>query len=117
MQVMDEATALSRVGDDRELLQDLASLFLRESSKLLKAIEDALATGNPQQLKVAAHSMKGSVDTFAARPAYEAAFQLETLGRSGTMAGTGDAFLVLKKEVDRLICHLQELALGTTSKN
>ena len=77
----------------------------------------ALTANDPQRLKVAAHSMKGSVDSFAAKPAYEAAFRLESLGRSGSMAGAGDAFEVLKKELDRLMNHLTGLAHGAASRN
>ena len=61
-----------------------------------------VAAGDASALKSAAHTLKGAVDNFAARPTFEAAWRLENLGRNGTLADASQALSALEKELDRL---------------
>jgi PAS domain S-box-containing protein len=109
-EVLDLATALARVGEDRELLQELAELFLQECPRLMQRVRAALADQDPLQLKCAAHSLKGSIDSFAAKDAYDAALALEISGRNGNLVGAREACAVLEKEVKRLTEALDSFA-------
>jgi hypothetical protein len=53
--------------------------------------------------------MKGSVGTFSARAAMEAARGLEEMGRSGDLAGAEAGLANLEEEIERLIRVLQAL--------
>jgi two-component system sensor histidine kinase/response regulator len=112
-EVVDREVALARVDGDEGLLADLAKLFCEESPKLLSAVQDAVAKRDIAALKRAAHSLKGSISTFAARDATEAALRLEDLARAGELAGAEDAYRLLVAQVERLKQALEGLGSGS----
>jgi two-component system, sensor histidine kinase and response regulator len=101
-EVLDLSAALSRVGDDRELLGELASLFLEEAPRLTQDIAAAIAANDARALRAAAHSLKGAVDNFAAKGAFAAAWRLETMGRNGNLFGAAETFAELETELRQL---------------
>jgi signal transduction histidine kinase/DNA-binding response OmpR family regulator len=58
--VIDLAAALERLNGDTALWAELVELFLRDTPQLLQQIEAALASGDVEALRRAAHSVKGS---------------------------------------------------------
>ena len=79
---LDESLALSRVGGDVDLLKEVIELFLDDYPSTLEKIKSAVAASDASALEHSAHSLKGSVSTFGASRAFEAAFTLEKQGRS-----------------------------------
>jgi HPt (histidine-containing phosphotransfer) domain-containing protein len=57
-----------------------------------------------------AHRLKGSVVTFAAAPAGDAALALELMGRDGQIDAAPEAFTRLELEIGRLVQALKPLA-------
>jgi two-component system, sensor histidine kinase and response regulator len=112
-EVVDREVALARVDGDEGLLADLAKLFCEESPKLLSAVQDAVAKRDTAALKRAAHSLKGSLSTFAARDATEAALRLEDLARAGELEGAEDAYRLLVAQLERLKQALEGLGSGS----
>ena len=112
--VIDRKTALARIDGDEALLGELAGLFCHESVRMISAVQDAVARQNADDLHRAAHFLKGSVATFAAQPAFEAALKLETIARSGEFTGAEDAQAALETEVERLRSELQELIAASS---
>jgi two-component system sensor histidine kinase/response regulator len=112
-EIVDREVALARVDGDEGLLADLAKLFCEESQKLLSAVQDAVAKRDTAALKHAAHSLKGSLSTFAARDATEAALRLEDLARAGELEGAEDAYRLLAAQVERLKQALESLGSGS----
>jgi two-component system sensor histidine kinase/response regulator len=108
--VLDKAAALARAGEDQELLRELAELFLYECPRIMTDIHAAIGAGDAFRLKCAAHSLKGSIDNFAAPAAHEAASRLENLGRNGNLAGAQEAWSALTREIGRLQPILSRLA-------
>jgi two-component system, sensor histidine kinase and response regulator len=98
--VFDKEVALSRVGGDVELLKEIAVLFLDDYPKSLKELREAVAARDAKRVERSAHGLKGSVSNFGARPAVDAAFELESMGRAQQLF-----------EVERVLCSL-ELALA-----
>jgi two-component system sensor histidine kinase/response regulator len=96
----DRAVALSRVGGDAELLKEIAILFLDDYPKSLTELHEAVHAGDARRLERSAHGLKGSVSNFGARPAVDAAMQLEIMGRAQKMV-----------EVEQVL-HTLELALA-----
>ena len=84
--VLDLQLALARVGGDKQLLQEIAVLFIEECPRAFAEIQEAVATGDAAKLENAAHALKGSVANFGARNAVEAAFCLEQMGRTKQMS-------------------------------
>jgi two-component system sensor histidine kinase/response regulator len=98
--VFDRAVALSRVGGDVELLKEIAILFLDDYPKSLTELHEAVEAGDARRVERSAHGLKGSVSNFGARPAVDAAMQLETMGRAQKLV-----------EVEHVL-HTLELALA-----
>ncbi len=109
---LDKKVALTRVGGDQALLIDLGRLFSGESAKLLAAIRDAADRKDIEALQNAAHSLKGSVATFAADEAFEAATKVEKLASSGDLTAINEAISSLAFEIERVLSALGELADG-----
>jgi two-component system, sensor histidine kinase and response regulator len=101
--------ALERVDGDVELLAELAGLFLEDCPQLIHQIREAVASGNAHNLQHAAHTLKGSVGNFCAKPAFDAAYQLEVMGRDQELSQADKALLLLEQEIDRLRPLLEEI--------
>jgi PAS domain S-box-containing protein len=114
--VIDLEEMLSRVDGDEELMLELVGLFLEEYAGLLLNIEEALAQGNCQELEFAAHTLKGSVGNFGAKSAYDAAWNLEMMGREGDLSGAAEAYVALQAEIDRLQPALAKLTSEVVSQ-
>ena len=107
---LDYAVALERLGGDEELLQEVAGLFLEEYPTLMAEIHAAVQTGNAHRLERAAHSLKGSVSNFGADCAVQAALGLETIGRSGDLAGAKEALVELEAVMAKLHPSFEQIA-------
>ena len=94
-QVMDIEAAMARVDGDEDLLREIACLFVGSCPELVGQIRDAIDRADGKALENAAHTLKGSVGNFGAKPAYEAALRLEMLGRSGDMSKADEALAAL----------------------
>jgi PAS domain S-box-containing protein len=102
LQQLDEALALSRVGGDIELLKEVVELFLEDYPTTFEKIKVAVDGQDAPALEHHAHSLKGSVSTFGASRAFEAAFALEKQGRSGDLSGARDGLAELEKALEAL---------------
>jgi PAS domain S-box-containing protein len=102
LQQLDESLALSRVGGDVDLLKEVVELFLDDYPSTFEKIKGAVASRDATALEHHAHSLKGSVSTFGANRAFEAAFTLEKQGRSGDLTGATDGLLQLEKALEAL---------------
>jgi two-component system sensor histidine kinase/response regulator len=106
---LDESVALSRVGGDVELLREVIGLFLDDYPQSLDMIRDAVARGDQSSLERHAHSLKGSVSTFGAQEAFEAAMALEKQGRTGDLAQAQDGLSRLEHALATLRPELEAL--------
>ena len=99
---LDESLALSRVGGDLDLLKEVVELFLDDYPSTFEKIRAAVISRNATALEHHAHSLKGSVSTFGANRAFEAAFTLEKQGRSGDLTDAPDGLLQLEQALAAL---------------
>jgi CheY-like chemotaxis protein len=109
-EVMDRAEALARVGGDLKLLRELAQVFLDSTPAQLAELHAALGRRDVQAVRCAAHALKGSVGTFGARIALEAAGRVEALARSGDLAGAEGACPALEEALAALQPAIAALA-------
>ncbi|WP_149108331.1 response regulator [Limnoglobus roseus] len=105
----DTVGALERTGGDKDLLKELAGLFLDEVPTLMGQINEGIANRDGPGLRMAAHTLKGSAGTFAAAETCDAAWRLEQAGRDEVWADTAAAWVALEAAVGRLVPALQEL--------
>jgi signal transduction histidine kinase/DNA-binding response OmpR family regulator len=108
--VFDRAALLNYVDSDRELLSRVLERFREKRPQLLAKIQEAIAHADSPALEFSAHKLKGVVGNFFAKPAWEAAFRLETLGNEGNLQEAHRAYAVLEQEMDRLKLALDELS-------
>jgi HPt (histidine-containing phosphotransfer) domain-containing protein len=108
--LFDRESALARVGDDEELLAELVKIFLEDYPNNVRAIQEALAQGNPELLERAAHSLKGAVANFGAEDAVKEAFALECLGRARDLQPANGNLERLCRVLDQLDHELRPLA-------
>lgn len=107
---LDKAVALDRLGGDEELLKEVAALFLDEYPTLMAEIEAAIQSKNAHQLERAAHSLKGSVSNFGSDAAYQAAYEIEKMGRANELANSETAFTHLVRVMEAIRPELTALA-------
>lgn len=104
--VLDWSAALETLEGDQDLLYELVEVFFKEASAMMDAIRTAIEDQDPEELRRSAHTLKGAVRVFAAEPATEAAFTLETMGREKQLDGSEKALQQLEKEIDALLDEL-----------
>jgi HPt (histidine-containing phosphotransfer) domain-containing protein len=81
-------------------------MFLVEVPAWMDKLEKAIAAGNAEEVNRVAHTIKGGVSTFAAKEAYDAAFQLETIGREKNLQAAPAAWRRLQEAIARLTAAL-----------
>ncbi|MFH1861940.1 MAG: PAS domain S-box protein [bacterium] len=106
---LDLNALLERVDGDKELLQEIAALFLEDQQRMLSDIQQALESKDPQSLEQAAHTLKGSVSNFGADSAVNLALKLEMKGRNRTLEQTEELLSALKNEIGNLNQQLAAL--------
>jgi PAS domain S-box-containing protein len=92
-----------------EGLADMVGQFRVESANRLAALRDAAQTHAPEALREAAHGLRGTASTLAARDVAELASQLEQIGREGTTAGAEAVIEALEAAVDQANLALEEV--------
>lgn len=102
--------ALARLGGDRELLREIAALFIDDSDRMVGEIERALVARNAFALDRAAHTLKGCALNFGAQRVSEAARSLERIARSGDLSAASTVYETLRSELNQLLTELRGLA-------
>ena len=101
---------LDSVMGDQALLAEMAELWLADSAKQERQIRDGLGSGDALMIQRAAHALKGSVGTFQAEAAQEAANQLEMFAKDADLVGARKAFERLSAQIDLVRQDLRRLA-------
>ena len=107
--VLDLQLALARVGGDKQLLREIAVLFIEECPRAFAEIQEAVAAGDAAKLENAAHALKGSVSNFGAQNAVETAFRLEQMGRANQMAEADGMLSQLESALSAVCTELASL--------
>ena len=94
--------ALERLGGDAALLAEFLESVLDDAPGMMSQLRSALATGDTETAHRLAHGLKGMLATLEARPATEAAAEIEELTKTGDPAAITVA--------DRLELELERLA-------
>ena len=71
----------------------------------------------PLVWRLAAHSLKGSVGNFGAKRAYDAAYQLEKLGKEEKMGDAAVALTKLEKEFKTLTAKMKNVLQEMKNEN
>jgi HPt (histidine-containing phosphotransfer) domain-containing protein len=99
---------LRAVQDNPALLTTIVEAALEEIPRLMKSIERAVSEGNSTNLRLAAHTLKGSMRCFDAAPAVQQAHRLEQMGHSDDLGGAADALRMLDVQTQEVLRCLSE---------
>jgi len=94
--------ALERVEGDHELLDELARIYLNESSELSIAISRAMEQNDIIAATKVAHTIKGASSNFCAQAIFDAAWNFEQLQPSNSPEEIALAYRTLLHELERL---------------
>ena len=112
MSVINQATftELKQVSGD-DFINELIDTFLEDAPKMIEEIRSALASGNVETFRRAAHSMKSNAATFGAVELSALAKELEMLGKENKLHETGDRLRALEES----FASVREALLGLKS--
>ncbi|GFO68860.1 hypothetical protein GMLC_24390 [Geomonas limicola] len=95
--VFDVIDLVERLGGDAELVPRFVAMFTGVAVEYLGALREAVAKGDPEQIRIQAHTIKGAAANISARRLQQTAHELEQLARGGECAGA-----------DRLLLRLEQ---------
>lgn len=94
---------------DSDFLRELADMFLEDCPHLMGNTRSAIDLQDASDLKLAAHTLKGSTGVFKDSAAFAAAFAMERIGRDGDWDHAEAAWTALESEIHRLTHSLSDL--------
>lgn len=94
----DKAALLGLVDGDLMMLKEILAVFIQEYPGLLERLKAVTLAGNAQGVAAAAHSLKGALKAVGMNRADALAWDLESLGTSGNLAGAESLCAQLEKE-------------------
>lgn len=100
-------TLLEAVGGDQAFLAELIGDFFAGAPQLLQAMRQALAAGDPAELRRAAHSLKSNSASFGAGVLEQLCRELEARGNDGRLSGAGALLDAIEAEYARVEQALQ----------
>jgi HPt (histidine-containing phosphotransfer) domain-containing protein len=104
--------ALSQVRGDERLLRELAAIFVAQWPVWRADLETALAQSDADEIRRSAHTVKGSLGTFAADQACAAASDLEAAARDRRFEDIREAIARLDRELAGLLPALAAFGDG-----
>jgi CheY-like chemotaxis protein len=102
----DYATALAAM--DAEIIEIIAPAFLELHAKELDDLRAAIAAGDTATAARHAHSLKGTLAAFGARPAERRAAEMETLAKVGALGNLDALMAELEAETAKLVEVLRQ---------
>jgi PAS domain S-box-containing protein len=104
--------ALARLGGDRELLEELAGMFLEQLPELLNETAAGLAAADLTAAITPAHTLKGLLAQFGAEEAHLFARDVEAAARGNRRDEAVAACTRLRTACDALLPEFEQLAGG-----
>ena len=99
----------------RPCLRSLVEAALEEFPLQVRKIDQAIAANDAALLRIAAHTLKGSLRCFGGSRASELAFRLETMGRTAALAEAPAVFPPLQAEIQKILTAFRNYLEGQAS--
>jgi PAS domain S-box-containing protein len=113
--VLNLSEALGLVGGNRELLCEIARIFLDQYPRMLEATRQALSRSDGPSLGAAAHTLAASVGQLGGQRAFNAAKKLERVSSDAHLAQASEALAELEKELQLLRSAISDPAYFSQS--
>jgi PAS domain S-box-containing protein len=106
--VVDWNEVFKAVAGDAAGVDQVVNAALEESPRLMAALHVAIASDDRTALRLAAHTLKGSLQYFGAAHLCELAYQLERMGQEGDLKNAPPVLANLENEMARFVHVLAE---------
>ena len=106
--VFDKQELLEELDGDREFLEESLEMLGEDAPALLDQIREGIENQDAEKISTSAHTIKSMVGNFCAPPAFEAALNVEKLGRGGDVPACADGLVVLQDALNRLQQELRQ---------
>ena len=93
VQILNEDLALERLAGDREMLAMLQEMILQEAPAMVQAVQEAVSDQDATALRLAAHSLKGSMAQLGAERVADLCYRLEQMAADDNL---GDSIPTLE---------------------
>ena len=107
---MERKALLEYLDNDPQLLKEVVGIFLADCPGRIAELRTAVTAHDSNQIARGSHALLGSLATFGAKRAVEAARELESIGRQGEMEGVDEAFCALEREFALVTFFLEKVA-------
>ena len=97
---MERLTELA--GGDKDMLRELVELFFKQTAKQLEQLETAIGENKAEEVRHLAHSCKGASATMGMAPLAAIFFELEKMGRAGSLDGAAPSLAGALREFKRV---------------
>ena len=106
--VIDTLRNLTPPGEP-EVLTEILQMFLREAPPRIERLRNAWTTGNIEEMRRAAHSLKGSAGNIGAHALHAVCTELDDRGRSGDVAPIPALVDALGVEFDKVKIEIHRI--------
>ncbi|MBK9125077.1 MAG: Hpt domain-containing protein [Chloroflexi bacterium] len=97
------------VGGDDAILSEIVTTFLSDAPRMLAALHSGIDAGNPDQVRLNAHSLKGNAGDFGALHMAKLCLQLEMMGKTGDLNGAHSLAAQIAREYQGVAQALEDL--------
>ena len=105
--VWNRAELIRRLGGDEDLLRLILSMFMEDAPRRIETLRQHLASGNGQDARREAHTLKGASANLDAEAFRRVATEMERLAEAGDLASGAAMMPGLEREFDRLKAAIQ----------
>ena len=104
---------LESLGGDLDFLAELLQTYFDDSPRQIAAMRAAVAAGDAEALRRAAHSLKSNSANFGALALSAKCKELELLGKAGTLDGAADKIAVVAADYEQVRGVLEAMRTGS----
>jgi DNA-binding response OmpR family regulator len=95
------------MGGDDEFVAELIDQFLADAPGYMAAAREALANGDAEAVRRAAHTLKSNAATLGANELADSSRELEARAATGSMEGGADRLVAMERALDRAVTALR----------
>ena len=93
---------LDSMGGDQEFIAELIEQFLTDAPGLVEAARTGLDSGDVDEVRRAAHTLKSNAATFGAHKLAERSRSLEEAAKAGSLGDGGEQVTGIAEELERV---------------
>jgi len=107
-EIIDREKALNHVEGDAELLEELWEVFTSEGPRIILDLKKAIDEKNCEEIKLLAHSLKGSAEQLGSVLLKGVAFDIEVAGKEENIENAARLYNKLDYEIERFISEIRK---------